>query len=81
MSKQLLYVMKNEFGLFKIGISNNPNRRVKELSNTSGVPCEIVKVFDTYNTPAFTVEQSLHKHFTDTRKAGEWFSDVDLVYM
>lgn len=69
--KQKIYLMKNDFGLHKIGISLNPKKRAMEVSNSSGVPTEVVSVWESYN--AYATEQRLHKHFSAKRKSGEWF--------
>lgn len=78
MNKQLLYVMKNDFGLYKIGISKHPLKRVNEISNTSGVHTVIVEVFDTVGVDAKVVEKYLHNHFHNFRVKGEWFTEVNL---
>ena len=79
--KQKIYLMKNDFGLHKIGISLNPKKRAMEVSNSSGVPTEVVSVWESYD--AYATEQRLHKHFSAKRKSGEWFKftkkDIDEV--
>ncbi len=72
---QKLYLMKNEFGLTKIGISKHPSKRAAELENASGVAVELVASWETAR-PAIEVEQSLHRIFSDRRKSGEWFDGV-----
>lgn len=74
-TKQKLYLMKNEVGLYKIGISTNPERRCREVSNSSGIPTNLVSVWET-EPEALVVEQKLHKHFQENRKMGEWFSFI-----
>lgn len=71
MRKQKVYLMQNDFGLYKIGISVNPNKRSLEVSNSSGVPTKVIKVWDSYN--AYSTEQKVHKEFAAKRKSGEWF--------
>lgn len=65
------YIMKNDFGLIKVGISSDVNRRVKEVKNSSGV----------YTTLEFFVEgnyeKEVHKALLKHRKCGEWF-DIPL---
>ena len=72
MSKQMLYVMKNSVGLYKIGVSNNPERRCNQIRLSSGFDVEVVRVFDTVK-PAIKIENFLHKHFKNFRMNGEWF--------
>ena len=42
---QNVYVMKNSIGLYKIGISNNPERRKLEIERSSGLDVDIVRLF------------------------------------
>jgi hypothetical protein len=80
--KQKVYLMRNAFGLHKIGISVNPRKRAMDISNNSGVTTELLHVWDSYN--AFITEQRLHMMFTKKRKHGEWFkftnSDVKSLH-
>ena len=71
-NEQQLYLMKNDFGLYKIGISLNPNKRRLDIQNNSGVGTQIVKTWDTKRL-AFDVEQALHRELDKFRKHGEWF--------
>lgn len=80
-NKQHVYVIKNEnTGLVKVGISDNPEKRMRTLSNQSGCKLSLV-----YNSPkcanAFAIEQSIHKMYKDDREFGEWFStsEIELV--
>lgn len=76
---QNVYVMKNSIGLYKIGISNNPERRLREIERSSGLDVDIVRLFSV-RTNARSVEAFLHKKLKDYRKNGEWFSfDNDVV--
>lgn len=73
--EQKLYLMENDFGLIKIGISKDPTRRCRELQNASGTE---VKILNEFKVPAmcgssYELEQSLHKQFKNLRKKGEWF--------
>ena len=71
-NEQQLYLMKNDFGLYKIGISLNPKKRRLDIQNNSGVGTQIVKTWDTTRL-AFDVEQALHRELDKFRKHGEWF--------
>ena len=76
---QNVYVMKNSIGLYKIGISNNPERRLREIENSSGLDVDIVRLFSV-RKKARSVEAFLHKKLKDYRKNGEWFSfDNDVL--
>ena len=70
-----VYLLQNDFGLYKIGISSNVSNRVKAVQNSSGVPTRLLKewVKDELPADAFTVECLLHDHFYRLRTSGEWF--------
>jgi len=69
---QHVYLMKNSFGLYKIGIAKDPFKRRSSLSTTSGIEVELV-AFWKVDEKAYDVEQSLHREFKQYRKMGEWF--------
>ena len=70
--KQKLYLMKNEFGMLKIGISSNANKRRTDLMNSSGIDIDLLGVWHIVGS-AYDVEQKLHEQFKDFRLKGEWF--------
>ena len=72
--EQKLYIMKNSFGLLKIGISNCPETRANTLRLSSGVSVEVLKIISCNS--AYKVEQWLHSQFKDVRMEGEWFKDI-----
>ena len=73
LESQNVYIMKNSVGLYKIGISNNPERRLRQIENSSGLDVSIVRLFSV-KTKARSVEAFLHEKLKDYRKNGEWFS-------
>lgn len=77
MAKQSLYLMKNELGLFKIGISVNPEKRRNEIKNSSGFNVELIKAWVTTESAA-NVERKLHGIFSSKRTHGEWFTDLTI---
>lgn len=69
-SKVYLYLMKSSLtGLLKIGISQNPKRRKRNLETAQGGEIDIL--FLTAGSQA--LEKSIHKMFDKYRKDGEWF--------
>lgn len=69
---KLLYMMENELGMIKIGISTDPVRRAREITTGSGVPCYITCVWETVvNTR--TLEKKVLRTFKEHRLQGEWF--------
>ena len=77
-SPQGVYLMKNEFGLYKIGVTCNIDRRKTRLECSSGVALEVVNywepsLFSDEIATALCAEGMLHDHFASFRKKGEWF--------
>jgi hypothetical protein len=58
----------------KIGISNNCNRRIKELTlGTVGI--EVLKTWKIKNRMIHKIEKKIHSKLIERRLIGEWFSD------
>ncbi len=68
-----VYIIENELGLVKIGISSKPERRIKEIANASGL--NITKKYFSKPCDNFAkIEKKLHEEFKTVRKKGEWFN-------
>ena len=69
-------------GVYKVGQSDDPLRRVKELQPFCPVPLEIEYVIP--NKRGINIESRLHKHFKRHQIHHEWFRlskrDIDWVY-
>lgn len=63
------YIMKNDFGLIKVGNSINPERRREDLKSSSGTGVELICVKKGYHLESL-VQEKLKEHKTH----GEWFS-------
>ena len=59
-------------GRYKIGLTNNPRRRLHEL-NSEQAPCPIVGVRNIAVKDNAAVERALHQRFAKQRRHGEWF--------
>lgn len=68
-----LYVILARNGLTKIGKSNNPQKRFREIDNLSPVELRLV-IYFSYDAKAVDLEKILHRTFTDKRVKGEWFA-------
>lgn len=72
-----LYVIFNpDNNLFKIGITCNLKKRLKQLRSQSGCNLTIVQSFasNTEIDPCVTfVEKKLHEYYKNKRVSGEWF--------
>lgn len=64
----LVYLIECQ-GLIKIGVSADPETRLKELGTGSPHQHSLLKVIP----GGFEVERMLHKKFSDKRVRGEWF--------
>lgn len=72
---QKVYLMRNDFGLYKVGISHDPESRRAQIENSSGVLTNIVEIFEAAD--AFRLEQKIHAALKDIRRTGEWFAFAD----
>lgn len=69
-----MYLMVNAFGLHKIGVTEDVNRRRLEVEKTSGVITRIVKHWYVGERKAcYALEASHHRTFKEKRRCGEWF--------
>lgn len=69
-----IYVIENlDNGRVKIGVSDNPEHRIKILMCQSG--CQMVLRYKSHQIDNhFEVEKNLHSMFIDKRFVGEWFN-------
>lgn len=68
-----LYAFKNDItGLIKIGISNNPKKRMRGLESATG--CKLQELIAIkMNGTARPLENKVHEELKDHRQLGEWF--------
>lgn len=68
-----IYVIENEHGLVKIGVSQNVSSRINVLSKQGGF-----KVRNIYSTKpcsnSYVIENQIHHKLKSLRINGEWFS-------
>jgi len=59
-------------GLYKIGISQHPTKRKRQVELNSG---HLVTIIQTWLAEdARAIEAALHKNFAEKRQEGEWFA-------
>lgn len=68
---QLIYLITDQV-FVKIGISKNPEKRLKELQTSHPRKLSIMKIFSV-QCAALPVERVLHKLLSHKRSSGEWF--------
>lgn len=71
-TEQLVYLMKNELGALKIGVSLDPHKRSRQLTTGSGVVVQCVAAWKTGKNSR-RVEAELLKCFRHKKTQGEWF--------
>lgn len=70
--KTYLYIMKNEIGMYKVGVSKTPQSRARCLSTGSGLDVKLISYY--YGTePALDIESHILSKLDKHRKLGEWF--------
>lgn len=67
---QAVYVIYSG-GLCKIGISWNPEKRIKTIRASCPNPAIIIRIFQ--GMYAYLLEEALHEYFKEYRVHGEWF--------
>lgn len=67
-----VYLLQSESGLYKIGVSTHPARRLKQLQTGNGEKITLLYSFEC-EIP-FLLETSLKNRFMLHRVSGEWFN-------
>lgn len=71
--RQYVYLMHcHQTGLYKIGISDDPERRRRQIQNMSGLPVRVIQFWMVWD--ARGTEAVLHRHLDAYRLEGEWFA-------
>ena len=69
--KSVYLIRSKETGDYKIGISKNPQKRLKQLQTGNSSELELV---ETYKSKyANKIEKTLHNLLSHYKKEGEWF--------
>ena len=72
-SGKKIYVLENQDGNIKIGVSKNVDSRVKAIKNQTGYT--ILNVFSTVECfNPFELEKIIHEELKDKKIFGEWFN-------
>lgn len=77
MNQKTYLILDTGSNLLKIGRSQNPNSRIKNMQIGCGSTLKLIHVFNA------DIEQILHYRFEKNRKHGEWFdvSASDVLYI
>ncbi len=68
-----VYLLTNNNHHFKIGISKNPETRVKQLQTGNSEKIELVFKYFSKNHSS-RIESALHNRYSNYRLESEWFS-------
>lgn len=69
-----IYVLKNDAGFIKIGITTNFDKRLQSLSGSNGGGHKIIDYYISPETYLYTLERIMHGIYNDYRVDGtEWF--------
>ena len=73
-NRQFVYIIENvDNGAIKIGVGNNPEKRLNQLQ--TGSVSELALVYTSYIcSNAFEIENKVHKYFKDFHIRGEWYN-------
>jgi len=72
-----VYLFSDGNGNFKIGYSNDPERRLKELLGKTIIPYDFHEVHRFKCESMVEAERRLHEKFAEKRHKGEWFTLTD----
>ena len=67
-----IYLLQNDNGFYKIGVSKNPAKRVKQLQTGSADKISLITFYESNN--AFAIERALKNRYSIYRINGEWFN-------
>lgn len=68
-----VYLVADPAGRVKVGISNDPRRRLQGLQTGNHAKLRLVAFIWVYEIMGRQVERRIHQHFRKHRVAGEWF--------
>lgn len=71
MSKYVYLIRNEETGNYKIGVSVNPRKRIKQLQTGSGEELQLIESFRSRYPRR--IENALHQKYRHLRRSGEWF--------
>lgn len=66
-----VYLMKSVDSLYKIGVSVNPKRRIKEIQTGNSNKVELVCEYETEKP--YLLEKVLHNRYSHLLEHGEWY--------
>lgn len=74
-STNYVYVLLNDVGMIKIGITDNPYERFNTIQNASGSLITNYYLSEPIKNN-YEVEQHLHKYFKKYNTVAEWYKNI-----
>ena len=76
--KSYIYIISNG-NSYKVGISNNPEKRLLQLQTGNHNKLKIEKTYEVDKKKIFKIEKEIHNFLQKKyQKRGEWFSNATL---
>lgn len=75
--EKMLYLIRCNGGACKIGVSKEPETRLKQLQKANPKPLELVATVETVENGSKTVEKLFHEYYEADHIHGEWFDLAD----
>jgi len=72
---KVVYLIEHPKGPIKIGVSNDPERRLENINSMSPFDSEVIGVINAEEP--FEAEANLHKKYEPEQISGEWFDLYD----
>ncbi len=69
--KYVYLIQSLENGYYKIGVSTQPQKRLKQLQTGNSSTLKLIDAF--LSEYAMKIEKSLHNRYSYLKKEGEWF--------
>ena len=69
--KYIYIIQLGDTDIYKIGISKDPNKRIRQLQFKCPIPLKLI--FTNFGHDYEFAEKYLHLHFRNQRVKGEWF--------
>ena len=77
LNEYYIYVIENDAGMIKVGISQDAGKRIRSLSGSNTGGRKHVRYAISEPTYLYTLESLIHRYFDQYRiKGTEWFSGV-----
>lgn len=71
MSSSVYLIQAIVTGLYKIGVSKHPNKRLKELKTGNGSDLKLITTY--ISEYPYKVEKALHNNLSHLKREGEWY--------